>query len=153
MGDIIQYLPVRRYDSTRQRYTLSRVVMGTAIATAGDPGSTAEAYTQCATHLETIFQGIHRSQIQVWREEMNTCTHKQKPFGHNPFGKNYEPVEMEIRNFRLWQCPDCGLWFSLIGVTREYKIDPKDYLGIKHNTDISRHPPQDGWVSMVPRLS
>ena len=51
---------------------------------------------------------------------MRTCSHKDKPFGYNPFGKNDDPVEMEIRIFRLWRCPHCGLWYSLIGVTKGF---------------------------------
>lgn len=52
-----------------------------------------------------------------------TCTHKQEPFGYNPFGKNDEPFEMEIRIFKLWRCPDCGLWYSFIGVTKGFTRD------------------------------
>lgn len=47
---------------------------------------------------------------------MRTCHHKDKPYGYRLFGKNYEPVGMEINLFRLWRCPDCGLWYSLVGV-------------------------------------
>jgi len=52
---------------------------------------------------------------------MMTCHHNQEPFGYHPFGKNDEPVEMEIRIFKLWRCSDCGLWYSFIGVTEGFR--------------------------------
>lgn len=51
---------------------------------------------------------------------MITCNHKQKPYGYRSFGKNYEPAKAEIKAFRLWQCPNCGLWYAL---TDERYID------------------------------
>lgn len=30
---------------------------------------------------------------------------------------NHEPTKEEINIFRLWQCPDCGHWISLLGLT------------------------------------
>ncbi len=42
----------------------------------------------------------------------NACRHSVKVWG-NPFGKSV-PTQDEIYELRLWHCPDCGHWYSLL---------------------------------------
>ena len=37
-----------------------------------------------------------------------SCGHQQKEF------KNQNPSDTEINEYRLWKCPDCNKWFSLL---------------------------------------
>lgn len=46
-----------------------------------------------------------------------TCSHHAEPFNYDPFGPPYVPTMDEIRKYKLWQCSNCGLWYSFIGVT------------------------------------
>lgn len=44
---------------------------------------------------------------------MYYCKHSKTAWVFNPFGKDREPSPEEIKEFRLYQCPDCLKWFSL----------------------------------------
>ena len=45
------------------------------------------------------------------------CYHSVEPFLDNPFGETREPTLQEIKEYKLYQCIDCGKWFSFIGAT------------------------------------
>lgn len=60
---------------------------------------------------------------------MKSCGHigKKRRNYHPPYYANWpfyekppEPTPEEINRYRLWKCPDCGQWSSLIGTVAKY---------------------------------
>lgn len=49
---------------------------------------------------------------------MYMCGHSIKPFNDNTFGYIKKPTDEEINKYKLWKCPDCGKWYSLIGIIK-----------------------------------
>jgi len=48
-----------------------------------------------------------------------TCGHDvSNSFKYNKFGKIKEPTINEIKKYRLWKCPDCNYYYSLIEVVK-----------------------------------
>ena len=44
-----------------------------------------------------------------------TCGHNpSESYKFNPFGENHVPSDVEINKERLWNCPHCKLWYSLL---------------------------------------
>ena len=56
----------------------------------------------------------------------NACTHTTEPYYDILFPETAQvpPSPEEINKARLWQCQDCGKWFSHLGLT----ADSKNYL-------------------------
>ena len=46
---------------------------------------------------------------------IETCTHSVERFKQDPFVEKYKPTSDEIKEHKLWKCPKCGYWYSLIG--------------------------------------
>ena len=69
--------------------------------------------------MKTLIQNLLNGRLYM----TTFCAHNSKSFNNNPFYGNKNPTCEQINKYKLWKCPTCGKWYSLVGIVKTFDGD------------------------------